>query len=101
MNVTTNPRKRPHSHSPAPSSGVADAGDGAGDHEIHEYPDYAYRAPKRLRRLAVRSASLPTAAIAVRNRRAERQARRKRERAAAAAAALHGASAVGAGMEVG
>ena len=99
--MTTNPRKRAHSHSPAPSSGDADAGDGdgagVGDHEIHEYPDYAYRAPKRLRRLAVRSASLPTAAIAVRNRRAERQARRKRERAAA----LQKAAAVGAGMEVG
>ena len=36
--------------------------------------------PKRLRRIAVRSASLPAAAVAVRSRRAERQARRKRER---------------------
>ena len=55
----------------------------------------AFRAPKRLRRLVVRSASLPTAAIAIRSRRAERVARRKRERAAALKA-----SAVGAGMEV-
>lgn len=39
------------------------------------------RAPKRLRRIAVRSASLPTAAIALRSRRAERLARRKREKA--------------------
>jgi hypothetical protein len=38
------------------------------------------RVPKRLRRIAVRSASLPTAAVAVRSRRAERLARRKRER---------------------
>lgn len=75
-----NSRKR--AHSPAPSSNA-------------DYPDPAFRAPKRLRRLAVRSASIPTAAIAVRSRRAERQVRRKRERAAA----LHKA-AVGAGMEV-
>jgi len=37
--------------------------------------------PKRLRRIAVRSASVPTATVAVRSRRAERQVRRKRERA--------------------
>ncbi|KAH8995964.1 P-loop containing nucleoside triphosphate hydrolase protein [Lactarius akahatsu] len=79
-----NSRKR--AHSPAPSSNAGFSGD---------YPDPAFRAPKRLRRLAVRSASIPTAAIAVRSRRAERQVRRKRERAAA----LHKA-AVGAGMEV-
>ncbi|KAH9062562.1 P-loop containing nucleoside triphosphate hydrolase protein [Lactarius deliciosus] len=79
-----NSRKR--AHSPAPSSNAGFSGD---------YSDLAFRAPKRLRRLAVRSASIPTAGIAVRSRRAERQARRKRERAAA----LHKA-AVGAGMEV-
>ena len=62
--------------------------DGAGDHE-HDYPFYASRAPKRLRQLAEHSGLLPTAAIAVRNRRVERQALRKRERAA-----------VSAGMEV-
>ena len=39
------------------------------------------RPSKRLRRIAVRSASLPTAAVAVKSRRAERLARRKRERA--------------------
>jgi len=39
------------------------------------------RMPKRLRRIAVRSASVPTATVAVRSRRAERQVRRKRERA--------------------
>ena len=61
--------------------------DGAGDHE-HDYPFYASRAPKRLRRLAVHSTSLPTAAIPVRNRRAERQGRRKRERAAAVRAGI-------------
>lgn len=76
---TRSSRKR--AHSPAPSSTAAG--------------DPAFRAPKRLRRLAVRSASLPTAAMAVRSRRAERLVRRKRERAAA----LHKA-AVGAGMEV-
>jgi len=38
------------------------------------------RAPKRLRRIAVRNASLPTAAVALRSRRAERLARRKREK---------------------
>jgi hypothetical protein len=38
------------------------------------------RVPKRLRRIAVRNASLPVAAAAVRSRRSERQARRKRER---------------------
>jgi nuclear GTP-binding protein len=58
--------------------------------------DPAFRAPKRLRRVAVRSASLPAAAIAVRSRRVERQARRKREKAAAALKA----TAVSAGMEV-
>ena len=61
--------------------------DGAGDIE-HDYPDYAYRAPKRLRRLAERSALLPTSAIAVRNRRVERQALRNRERAAAVSAGM-------------
>jgi len=39
------------------------------------------RAPKKLRRIAVRTASLPTAAFALRSRRAERLARRKREKA--------------------
>jgi hypothetical protein len=37
------------------------------------------RTPKRLRRLAVRNASFPTAAVTVRSRRAERLARRKSE----------------------
>ena len=57
-------------------------GDGDGDGD-----DVAFRAPKRLRRLAVRSASLPTAAIAVRSRRAERLARRRREQKRAIVAA--------------
>jgi len=39
------------------------------------------RAPKRLRRIAVRNASLPTAAVALRSRPAERLERRKREKA--------------------
>ena len=45
-----------------------------------EFDPDTMRVPKRLRRIAVRTASLPVAAIAVRSRRAERQARRKRER---------------------
>jgi nuclear GTP-binding protein len=61
-----NPRKR--AHSPVDDE---DAGSGP-----------AFRAPKRLRKLAVRTASLPSASMAVRSRRAERLARRKRERAA-------------------
>jgi len=68
-------RKRAHS----PPAGLED-GDGDRD-------DAAFRAPKRLRRLAVRSASLPTAAIAVRSRRAERVARRRREQKRAVVAA--------------
>jgi hypothetical protein len=51
--------------------------------EIELEPDVdpdMVRAPKRLRRLAVRNASFPTAAVAVRSRRAERLARRKSER---------------------
>ena len=44
--------------------------------------DVHHPTPKRKRRLlAVRSASLPSASIAVRSRRAERQAKRRRERA--------------------
>jgi hypothetical protein len=39
------------------------------------------RAPKRLRRIAVRNASLPTAAVALRSWRAERLGRQKREKA--------------------
>ncbi|KAI9438934.1 P-loop containing nucleoside triphosphate hydrolase protein [Lactarius indigo] len=83
--TTGSSRKRAHSPAPFNYPGSSDV---AGDQ-----PDPAFRAPKRLRRLAVRSASIPAAAIAVRSRRAERQARRKRERAAATAA-------VGSGMEV-
>jgi hypothetical protein len=39
------------------------------------------RAPKRLCRIAMRNASLPTAAVALRSRPAERLARQKREKA--------------------
>ena len=53
---------------------------GPADLEETEFDFDMRRVPKRLRRIAVRSASLPTAAVAVRSRRAERQARRKRER---------------------
>ncbi|KAH9979529.1 P-loop containing nucleoside triphosphate hydrolase protein [Lactifluus volemus] len=53
------------------------------------------RAPKRLRRLAVRNASFPTAAVAVRSRRKERLARRKSERRA-----LHQKAGGGGTMEV-
>ena len=84
--MTTNSRKR--RNSPAPSSGVVvPSDDGAGGHE-HDYPFYASCAPKRLRQLAERSTLLPTEAIAVRNRRVERQALRKRERVAAVSAGM-------------
>ncbi|KAH8988295.1 P-loop containing nucleoside triphosphate hydrolase protein [Lactarius hatsudake] len=86
---TRGSRKRAHSPAPSSYAGFSDAG------RDHPDRDPAFRAPKRLRRLAVRSASIPTAAIAVRSRRAERQARRKRERAAT----LHKA-AISAGMEI-
>ena len=66
---SSNPRKR--AHSPAGLDGG----------------ESTFRAPKRLRRLVVRSASLPTAAIAVRSRRAERLARRRREKRAVVVAA--------------
>jgi len=39
------------------------------------------RVPKQLSRISVRNASLSTAAVALRSRRAERFARRKREKA--------------------
>lgn len=71
---------RKRAHSPELLSDAAGGGD----------PQGAFRAPKRLRRLAVRTASLPTAAIAIRSRRVERQARRKRERAAAAGMEVDG-----------
>lgn len=63
--------------------------------EIESDPDVVGRAPKRLRRSAVRSASLPIAAVAVRSRRSERLARRKRERAL-----VHRASGGAGGMQV-
>lgn len=64
-----NPRKRAHS----PTDDANEDGSG-----------YTFRAPKRLRKLAVRTASLPSASIAIRSRRAERLARRKkRDRAVA------------------
>jgi len=75
--TTNNRRKRKRAHSPDTSgtgtSGLADLEETGFDTEMR-------RVPKRLRLIAVRSASLPTAAVAVRSRRAERQARRKRER---------------------
>jgi hypothetical protein len=45
-----------------------------------EFDPDMVRAPKRLRHIAVRDASLPTAAVASRSRRAERLAQRKREK---------------------
>jgi hypothetical protein len=72
-NYCKNRRKRKRAHS-QDTTGPADL-------EETEFDfDDMRRVPKRLRRIAVRSASLPTAAVAVRSRRAERQARRKRER---------------------
>ena len=65
--TTSSSRKRKRARSPAR------------DIEFEpEHPDMV-RAPKRLRRLAVRNASFPTAAVAVRSWRAERLARRKSE----------------------
>jgi hypothetical protein len=75
----THRRKRKRARSPdittGRTSGPSDLEDGYG------FDPEMMRVPKRLRRIAVRSASLPTAAVAVRTRRAERQVRRKRERA--------------------
>ncbi len=71
-------RKRKRARSPgARGSGPPEPVDPAVDAESD--PDMV-RAPKRLRRIAVRNASLPTAAVALRSRRAERLARRKREK---------------------
>ncbi|KAI0294117.1 P-loop containing nucleoside triphosphate hydrolase protein [Multifurca ochricompacta] len=88
-NSSSSSRKRPRarSHSPTLDSG--------GDELEFELDPDMVRAPKRLRRLAVRRASLPTAAVAVRSRRAERVAHRKRERAL-----LLGRATSGRGMEV-
>jgi hypothetical protein len=73
--ITNNRRKRKRAHSPD-TTGTS----GLADREETEFDTEMRRVPKRLRRIAVRSASLPTAAVAVRSRRAERLARRKRER---------------------
>ncbi|KAF8491749.1 P-loop containing nucleoside triphosphate hydrolase protein [Russula emetica] len=72
-NITLRKRKRAHSPDTTGTSEPADL-------EETEFDTGMMRVPKRLRRIAVRSGSLPAAAIAVRSRRAERQARRKRER---------------------
>ncbi|KAI0288760.1 P-loop containing nucleoside triphosphate hydrolase protein [Russula brevipes] len=69
-------RKRKRARSP----GAHSSEQPVAEMEYHSDADVV-RAPKRLRRIAVRSASLPTAAVAVRSRRTERLARRKRERA--------------------
>ncbi len=75
MTKNNNRRKRKRARSPDTT------GTGPADLEETEFDIIGMtRVPKRLRRIAVRSASLPTAAVAVRSRRAERQARRKRER---------------------
>ena len=78
--TTASLRKRKRARSPsAPGSGPSDPA-GPGVDADAEFNSDMSRAPKRLRRIAVRSASLPTAAIALRSRRAERLARRKREK---------------------
>jgi len=82
-------RKRKRAHS-LDITGTGTSG--PADLEETEFDTEMRRVPKRLRRIAVRSASLPTAAVAVRSRRAERQARRKRERTL-----LHKASGGGVG----
>ena len=91
LSTTTSPsRKRKRARSPAR------------DIEFEPEPDLdMVRAPKRLRRLAVRNASFPTAAVAVRSRRAERLAGRKSEhRACTRPAAVGWRLAVGNGKAV-
>jgi hypothetical protein len=69
--TTDNERKRKRAHSPD-TTGTS----GPADLEETEFDtDEMTQVPKRLRRIAGRSASLPTTAVAVRSRRAERQAR--------------------------
>ena len=71
-------RKRKRARSPgARGSEPPSPADPAVDAELN--PDMVHP-PKRLRRIAVRNASLPTAAVALRSRRVERLARRKREK---------------------
>jgi hypothetical protein len=53
---------------------------GPADLEETKFDTEMRRVPKRLRRIVVHGASLPTAAVAVHSRRAERQAQRKRKR---------------------
>jgi len=77
--TTASLRKRKRARSPsAPGSGPSDH---AGPGVDAEFDSDVSRAPKRLRPIAVRTASLPTAAVALRSRRGERLARRKREKA--------------------
>ena len=77
--------KRKRARSPgARGSGPPSPVDPAVDAESD--PDMV-RAPKRLRPIAVRNASLPTAAVALRSQRAERLAQRKREKVLRRAAA--------------
>jgi hypothetical protein len=74
-------RKRKRARSPgARSSGPREPADSAAWVDA-EFDTAMVCAPKRLRRIAVRNASLPTAAVALRSRRAERLGRRKREKA--------------------
>jgi len=71
--ITTNNRckcKRKRAHSPD-TTGTGTSG--LADLEETEFDTEMRRVPKRLRLIAVRSASLPTAAVAVRSRRAERK----------------------------
>jgi hypothetical protein len=87
-----NLRKRKRARSPDAaqnsewSSGLPELGVSDADYEFDD-PDRSSRVPKRVRRIAVRSASLPTAAVALRSRRAERLAKRKREKVLRKAAA--------------
>ncbi len=74
-------RKRKRARSPgARGSGPREPADSAAWVDAEFDPAMAC-APKRLRRIAVRNASLPTAAVALCSRRVERLRRRKREKA--------------------
>jgi hypothetical protein len=88
-------RERKRARSPgARSSGPREHADSAARVDA-EFDTAMVHAPKRLRLIAVRNASLPTAAVALRSRCAERLGRRRREKTLRRAACGRG------GMQVG
>jgi hypothetical protein len=83
-------RKRKRARSPgAQNSGPREPADSAARVNA-EFDPAMVRAPKWLHLIAVRNASLPTTAVALRSRRAERLGRRKREKALRRAACGRG-----------